>query len=186
LQESDPGFSEAQLSRARSGDAAAFAALVQAYQRLVYGIARRMLGDAALAEDVAQEVFVALHRSLKSLESLAHLIFWLRRASAHRAIDRLRARGQHWLPLSAAEHVVAPAAERDPLLELRLQQLLLLLSPAARAVLVLRYQQDLEPTEIARTLDMPLNTVKSHLKRSVATLRDWLLEPGAATVSREP
>jgi RNA polymerase sigma-70 factor (ECF subfamily) len=45
------------------------------------------------------------------------------------------------------------------------------LQPAARAVVVLRYQEDLDPTDIASTLDMPINTVKSHLKRSLTLLR---------------
>ena len=175
MREIEPGFSEADLQRARAGERAAFAALVRAHQRLVYGIAARMLGDRALAEDVAQEVFLSLHRNLTSLESLAHLKFWLRRTSTHRAIDRLRATPDvSFAPLTAAEAVPAPARESDPLLEQRLQQLLLQLSPPARAVLLLRYQQDLDPAEIARTLDMRVNTVKSHLQRSLETLRDWL------------
>jgi RNA polymerase sigma-70 factor (ECF subfamily) len=180
----DPEFGEADFLRARAGERHAFAALVRAQQRMVYGIAVRMLGDRALAEDVAQEVFLSLHRSLKSIESLAHLKFWLRRATSHRGIDRLRARGEVILaPLASAEQLPAPAREADPLLEQRLQQLLLLLTPPARAVLLLRYQQDLDPAEIARTLDMPVNTVKSHLKRSLETLRDWLTDTPENTVS---
>ena len=57
-----------------------------------------------------------------------------------------------------------------------------------RAVLLMRYQQDLDPTEIARTLDLSLNTVKSHLKRSLATLRLQLsaAEPGGGLLNHEP
>jgi RNA polymerase sigma-70 factor, ECF subfamily len=177
LREIEPGFSEADLRRAQAGERPAFAALVRAHQRLVYGIAARMLADRALAEDVAQEVFLSLHRCLTSLDSLAHLKSWLRRTSTHRAIDRLRAAPRvSFAPLASAEQLPAPAADPDPLLEQRLQQLLLQLSPPARAVLLLRYQQDLDPAEIATTLDMPVNTVKSHLQRSLETLRDWLTE----------
>jgi RNA polymerase sigma-70 factor, ECF subfamily len=189
LREIDPGpgdteFGEADFLRAQAGERSAFAAMVRAHERLVYGIAARMLGDRGLAEDVAQEVFLSLHRSLKSIESLAHLKFWLRRAASHRAIDRLRARGDVTLaPLSSAEPLPAPSREADPLLEKRLQQLSLLLSPPARAVLLLRYQQDLDPSEIAQMLDMPVNTVKSHLKRSLETLRDWLTDTPKDTVS---
>jgi RNA polymerase sigma-70 factor (ECF subfamily) len=58
-----------------------------------------------------------------------------------------------------------------------LRRLLLELSPPARAVLLLRYQEDLDPVDIARTLDMPINTVKSHLKRSLETLRQRAIDP---------
>jgi RNA polymerase sigma-70 factor (ECF subfamily) len=62
--------------------------------------------------------------------------------------------------------------DSDPLLQRHLQALLAELSPPARAVLLLRYQEDLDPVEIARTLEMPLNTVKSHLKRSLESMRE--------------
>jgi RNA polymerase sigma-70 factor (ECF subfamily) len=58
------------------------------------------------------------------------------------------------------------------LLQRHLLALLAELSPPARAVLLLRYQEDLDPVEIARTLGMPLNTVKSHLKRSLESMRE--------------
>ena len=78
------------LARAMSGDAAAFGTLVRAHQRSVYSLALRMLTDRHQAEDLAQEVFLQLYRSLGSLESEEHLGFWLRRVTMHRAIDRLR------------------------------------------------------------------------------------------------
>jgi RNA polymerase sigma-70 factor, ECF subfamily len=62
-------------------------------------------------------------------------------------------------------------------LERHLRELIADLSPPARAVLLLRYQEDLDPIDIARTLDMPINTVKSHLKRSLDVLRQRT--PGA-------
>lgn len=165
------------LSRARAGEAAAFAALVRAHQRLVFGLALRMLSDWQRAEDLAQEVFLQLHCNLSSLQSGTHLVFWLRRVTMNRAIDRLRREP----PLEAAplEQLLAPADEcdqGDPLLLRRLRELVALLTPAARAVVVLRYQQDLDPVEIARTLNMSINTVKSHLKRSLASLREGMGE----------
>jgi RNA polymerase sigma-70 factor (ECF subfamily) len=64
-----------------------------------------------------------------------------------------------------------PAADRDPLLISSLRAQVAAVPAAARAVVVLRYQRELGPVEIAETLDMPLNTVKSHLKRSLSVLR---------------
>jgi len=165
------------LSRARAGEAAAFAALMRQHQRSVYSIALRMLCDRHKAEDLAQEVFLQLHRKLDDIESDAHLAFWLRRVTANRAIDRLRREPKvETVPL-------ADDAGTDPLLQRRLNELVTQLPPAARAVVLLRYQEDLDPLEIARTLDMPVNTVKSHLKRSLTTLRARVL--GAAIVEIE-
>ena len=66
----------------------------------------------------------------------------------------------------------SPEDPADPLLQRHLRALLAHLSPPARAVLLLRYQEDLDPMDIARTLDMPINTVKSHLKRSLEIMRE--------------
>ena len=134
-----------------------------------------MLADRAQAGDLAQEVFLQLHRNLKSIESREHLVFWLRRVTAHRAIDCLRERRRVvWAPLEAAREVPVAAADSDPLLQGRLERLVQQLAPMPRAVILLRYQQDLDPLEIARTLDIPVNTVKSHLQRSLETLRRQL------------
>lgn len=196
MRENDPGLTDPDLLRARAGEGGAFAALVRSQQRLVYGIALRMLADRALAEDLSQEVFLQLHRNLRSIESVAHLEFWLRRVTAHRAIDELRRRPQaQWAPVAAAEELQAPGPDEDPMMQSRVLRLVCQLPPMPRAVLLLRYQQDLDPADIARTLDLPVNTVKSHLKRSLAALRAQLSAegvqlfpeaPGAGLVEHEP
>lgn len=169
------------LNRARAGDGAAFAGLVRQYQRTVFSIALRMLGDRQRAEDLAQEVFLQLYRSLDSIDSDTHLAFWLRKVAVNRAIDRIRQESRHESePLAEADTVAAESSDTDPLLQRRMAELVAQLSPAARAVVVLRYQEDLDPTEIASTLDMSINTVKSHLKRSLSSLRAQVL--GAAIV----
>ncbi|MGH8137628.1 MAG: RNA polymerase sigma factor [Steroidobacteraceae bacterium] len=172
MQEIEPCPADEEFVRAHAGEHAAFGALVRRHQRLVFSIALRMLGDRPLAEDLSQEVFLQMHRSLRSIESGAHLGFWLRRVTAHRAIDRLRQRkGVDMTTLEAASHLPAATGPEEPLLRGPLERLVGELSPVARAVVLLRYQEDLDPGEIARTLDIPLNTVKSHLKRSLASLR---------------
>jgi RNA polymerase sigma-70 factor, ECF subfamily len=160
------------LERARAGDTQAFGALVRMHQKAVYSLALRMLNRRELAEDLAQDVFLELHRRLASIESLDHLGFWLRRVATNRAIDRVRRQGDAVLTDldSTADLPVAANAE-DPLWQRQVERLLQQLQPDARAVLLLRYQEDLDPPEIAEVLSMPLNTVKSHLKRSLAALR---------------
>jgi RNA polymerase sigma-70 factor, ECF subfamily len=163
------------LGLARSGDAAAFAVLVRRHQRVVYSVALRMLSDPHEAQDLAQEVFMRLHRRLAQVQSDAHLVGWLRQVSTRLAIDRLR-RGSHHetLPLDEDPGIPQEPAGGDPLLQRRLRALIAQLPPAARAVIILRYQEDMDPMEIAETLAMPINTVKSHLRRSLESLREKL------------
>ena len=97
----------------------------------------------------------------------------MRKVTLNRSIDRLRREPKlEAIPLEAAEGEVSEAADADPFLTRRLNTLVAQLPAAPRAVLLLRYQEDLDPTEIARTLGMSINTVKSHLKRSLSLLRE--------------
>ena len=163
------------LVRARAGDRLAFASLIRAHQRTVYSLALRMLSDAHEAEDLAQEVFMQLHRRLALIESDAHLLFWLRKVTTNLAIDRLRRDQKHTiLSLDDDPGVAAESMESDPMLQKRLRALIALLPAAPRAVVLLRFQEDMDPTDIAEALDMSINTVKSHLRRSMATLREGL------------
>jgi RNA polymerase sigma-70 factor (ECF subfamily) len=160
------------LLRARGGDTGAFAELVRAHQRSVFSLALRLLGGREESQELAQDVFLQLHRSLSRIESARHLHYWLRRTVTHRAIDRLRMRARE--PFDNVESVPeteVPHAHHDPLLEKRLRESVTELPPMARAVVLLRYQEDFDPAEIAKMLDMSINTVKSHLKRSLALLR---------------
>lgn len=123
-----------------------------------------------------------LYRRLARVQSDTHLVFWLRQVTLRLAIDRLRREATHRVvPLEEGLDVAAEPSESDPLLQRRLHALVAQLPAAARAVVLLRYQEDLDPIEIAATLDMPVNTVKSHLKRSLEELRTQLASGGAST-----
>ena len=160
------------LRRAQAGDMGAFRDLIRAHQDAIYTLALHLLGVREDAEDLAQDVFVALHRHLAAITSPAHLRFWLRRTVCHRAIDRLRRRSALAnLPLEAAAELPAAESDGDPMLQRFLLGLIAELAPMPRAVLLLRFQEDLDPAQIAEVLDVPTNTVKSHLKRSLARLR---------------
>jgi RNA polymerase sigma-70 factor (ECF subfamily) len=142
-----------------------------------------MLGTRDLAEDLTQDVFMQLSSNLKSIESSKHLLFWLRKVTTYRAIDHLRRQSRLVMTtLEDEARFLSTVDDGDPLLQRHLRSLLLGLSPPARAVVLLRYQEDLDPVDIARTLDMPIDTVKSHLKRSLETLRQNT--PGAAQARR--
>jgi RNA polymerase sigma-70 factor, ECF subfamily len=172
------------LHRARRGDTAAFADIVRRHQATVFSIGYRMLGRRDAAEDLAQDVFLQLYRKLDSIESLEHLGFWLRRVAANLAIDWLRrASYSNSQPLEAAPELPAPDNDEDPLMTRALGSLLGELAPAARAVMLLRYQEDRDVAEIATALEMPVNTVKSHIKRSLTALRGKLV--GAQLIADE-
>ena len=162
-----------QLEKARRGERAALTLLVRTHQRSVYSLALRMLGTRDLAEDLTQEVFMQMNGNISAIDSNRHLGFWLRQVTTNRAIDQLRRRARvQMTPLDEETQLLSTEEVSDPLLHRHLQELLADLSPPARAVLLLRYQEDLDPLEIARTLDMPVNTVKSHLKRSLESMRE--------------
>ena len=156
-----------------------FADLVREHQAMVFSMAWHFLHDRALAEEVAQEVFLSLHRNLASIKSAAHALFWLRKVAAQRAIDEGRRRRRH--PQVALQDMAEPAAapaRRDPMLGEVLRKLVASLPETPRMVMVLRYQEDLEPAEIADVLGMPVATVKSHQQRSLALLREKLSRRG--------
>ena len=81
---------ELALIRSAQGDPLAFAELVREHQGMVFSIAYHFLQDSALAEDLAQEVFLELYQGLAAIQSPAHLIYWLRRVTANRCIDQGR------------------------------------------------------------------------------------------------
>jgi RNA polymerase sigma-70 factor (ECF subfamily) len=166
------------LGAAREGSAQAFVQLVRGQQPAVFSIALRITGRRDEAEEIAQDAFLLLHGSLHRIESAAHLRHWLRRTVAHRAIDALRRKARRPRLVAEVEGLAAaaPEVDADPLLHRRLRALLLRLPETARAVVVLRFQEDLDPTQIAAVLDLPLNTVKSHLRRSLQWLRQQAME----------
>jgi RNA polymerase sigma-70 factor (ECF subfamily) len=150
-----------------------FERLVDEHQSMVFSLAWRMTGDRGLAEEIAQDVFLELDRHMHKIESPQHALFWLRRVTMSCSADALRRRRVRGLDLwiEIAENHGAPPEERPSPLGARLEHLLTTLPEPQRAALVLRYQEDLTPEEIAATLDSPLATVKSNLQRGLKLLR---------------
>jgi RNA polymerase sigma-70 factor (ECF subfamily) len=149
-----------------------FADIVRRYQSMVFSIARHFLGDAFSAEELAQDVFLQLHSALDGLESDEHVKFWLRKVTAHRCIDHRRRRRPRQVSLEDAPEPTSPENPGDPLLARRLRQYVASLPEKSRLVTILRYQEDMLPEDIAEVLAMPVATVKSHLQRSLAILRE--------------
>lgn len=147
---------------------------LQRHQGRVFSIAFRILGESGAAEEVAQDVFFELHRQFHRLASEDHVTAWLRRVTCHRATDALRrraARGGSAMEEFDENLVPMPVPREPSPLMNSVEQLLLTLPPAQRTVMVLRYQEEMEPEDIAIELRMPLATVRSHLQRALKLMR---------------
>jgi len=140
---------------------------------MVFSLAYHFLQDRALAEDVTQEVFLQLFREHETLATDQHVRFWLRKVASHRCIDAARRRKiRPRLALDEIREPVARESFHDPMLNETLRKLIATLPEAPRMIMVLRYQEDMDPTEIADAVGMPVATVKSHLHRSLTMLRE--------------
>jgi RNA polymerase sigma-70 factor (ECF subfamily) len=149
------------------------------HRSMVFSVAYHFLHDRDQAEEVAQDVFLSLHKNLREIESPSHAAHWLRRVAVQRSIDASRKRMRR--PVVALENVKEPSvkpAGGDPLLGELLRKLIVSLPETQRMVVILRYQEDLDPMEIAEVMGIPVGTVKSHLQRSLALLREKLERRG--------
>ncbi len=164
---------ELTLRRARDGDAAAFASLYDRYAKPAYNLSLRMLGDSAAAEDVVQEVFLRLLDRLRGFRGDAPFGAWLRRLVANAAIDELRRR--RWLD-SESEVPLAQFPQTRSLAEEQAEawQALMMLAPAARAVVVLHEIEGYTHVELAAMFGQSESYSKSILSRALARLREHM------------
>jgi RNA polymerase sigma-70 factor (ECF subfamily) len=162
------------LEQARRGDQAAFGRLVEAYQRPVYNLTYRMLGDPAEAEDAAQETFVRMYTKLHTYEPGRKPVSWVLAIASHYCIDRLRRRRVTWLSLDEDPAAMALPSRRPGPEEAALRQegrtevqaAVMRLAPGYRVPLILRYWYDLSYEEIAETMGISAPAVKSRLHRA--------------------
>ena len=162
-----------------------FRGLIETHQRMVFSLALRVTGEYGTAEEVAQDAFLELYRALGGeqvrLESEEHVRFWLRRVTVHRATDAIRRRAVR--PEAAAEEFLEEAhgaevadgavsgSGMNAAVVARLEELLQGLPEAMRVAVVLRYQEEMSPDEMAKLLGQPVATVKSNLQRGLQLLR---------------
>ena len=165
------------VRRAQAGSERDLEALFRAHWPRAYRAAYLVVHDAAAAEDIAQEAFVAAVRALDRFDRRRPFGPWLHRIVVNRAIDWARARAlrgevaQERLPELAARDDASGAPDPSALAEG-----LASLSPEHRAVVVLRYLLEYTPGEIADVLDLPRGTVNSRLRRALDRLGGRLEE----------
>ncbi len=161
---------------AQHGSAAALEQLFRRHWPRAYRAALLVVGDAAAAEDIAQESFLAAVRALDRFDRKRPFGPWLHRIVVNRAIDWARARSLR-RELAADDAPEPAAADRDEPEHARvLAAALTALGPEQRAVIVLRYLLDYTPGEIAQLLELPRGTVNSRLRRGLDRLETTLRE----------
>ncbi len=162
------------VAAALRGDGEAFAELVTRYERPVYHLAYRTLKDAEEARDITQESFLRAYRSLRSFRPSAKFSTWIFAIAYHACCDhlkRLRRQSGNELPdhpdsAPGPEHQVIALDQAE-----RLRAAIDSLPEKYRSVITLYHLQGRQYDEIARVLDLPMGTVKTHLFRAKEQLR---------------
>jgi RNA polymerase sigma-70 factor (ECF subfamily) len=165
------------ITQAQQGDRRAFDELVHRHRKGVVNVVYRMCGNANLAEDAAQEAFIRAWQHLPSYRPRSPFRNWVYRIATNAALDLLRREREtvdiDTLSLVSSDEGPEAMVERGERGK-RVQQAVLALPPASRAVLVLREYEGLSYREIADTLDIPIGTVMSRLNYARHRLRESL------------
>jgi RNA polymerase sigma-70 factor, ECF subfamily len=162
--------------RARQGDQRAWEQLMRRYQEPVFRLAYLIVGDAAEAEDVAQDAFIRAYLALDQYEAERPLRPWLLSIAGNQARNRRRSLGRYWGALQrffqTKPDLVEPPPERAAAADAqRLREAVGELRPDAQDIIYLRYFLQLSEAETADALAIPRGTAKSRHHRALAQLR---------------
>ena len=171
------------VALACNGDESAFAELVRRRHAQIRTLFRRLSGNPALADDLAQECFLQAWRQLGQLKSVGAFGGWLRQIALNGWLQHLRGRqrmrnqqptsvDQDSCTHAAAEHIDLVAA-------------LSVLEPLPRTCVVMFYHEGMTHEQISRSMGLPLGTVKSHIARSTARLRELLAAYAPSTAKEK-
>lgn len=175
------------LVKAKAGDLSALEALIVQYEKKVFNYCYRMTGSREDAEDLTQEVFLKVYRSLSTFQGNSQFSTWLYRIAHNICIDKYRRQKAVVVPLTFTENGEerdrplpdnAPTPEEQVLSleqQAQIQKCMEGLRPEYRAVIVLRDIQHHSYEEIAEIMKLPQGTVKSYISRGRAALRAALM-----------
>lgn len=167
------------LAQAQQGDEQAFARLVEQYQRPVYNLCYRMLGDGYEAEDAAQETFLRAFKAIRRYDSSRPFATWLLSIASHYCIDLIRRRRMRLVPMDTLPGEAIPDPQLLPEALVRqgeeqkqVQDLLKELNPTDRSAVIYYYWYEYSYEEIAETLSISVSAVKSRLHRARRALAE--------------
>jgi RNA polymerase sigma-70 factor (ECF subfamily) len=177
------------VDRISRGDSAAFQEFVDRYKKKIYYIAYDITGDHDDAEDVSQEVFIKVFRSLKTFRRNAKISSWLYQISVNASIDLLRKKAskpetsmddieradiQENLPGSSTRAQNPERSAEDLIIQKHISEALQKVTPKERSVFVMRHYNELKIREIAEILGVSPGTVKALFYRAIRKLRKEL------------
>ncbi|HEY0908230.1 MAG TPA: sigma-70 family RNA polymerase sigma factor [Candidatus Paceibacterota bacterium] len=171
----------------KKGDEQAFAELASRYMRRVYGFAYRLVGDDSLAEDATSETFIKAWRHIDSFDESKSFAAWVFAIARNATFDILRKRKDvafsRFADRDAEDDMGDSVVDEADLPDINfdrgisrdiLEKSLAQLSPVRRSIVLLHDTDDLTFEEIAKVMDMPMNTAKSHYRRALKALRAML------------
>lgn len=162
---------ETLVAEVQDGSISAFEELVRRYQGKLYRfVLRNVHGDHASAEDIVQETFISLYKTLERVDTNKKFSSYIFSIARNRTISYLRSRKIH-SPLESAEFL---SAQESPQRDDDLIEALHSLDKKYERVLSLYYFENLSYEEISKRLRFPLNTVRTHIKRAKEALRKML------------
>jgi RNA polymerase sigma-70 factor (ECF subfamily) len=171
----EPDHERELVERCRRGEVGAFEELVDRYKNLVFAMIMRTFPDRSQAEDLAQDVFLRIHRGLPYFRGEARLSTWIYRIVANVCVQD-RGRGASAISLDdASARVATPAAAdrhaRDLELRDRLEKAIAQLPAQYRLLIAAHYLRGVQYEELAEAMKLPLGTVKTQLHRAKRQLR---------------
>jgi len=173
----DPAPERALIERCRAGDDDAFRELVDRYKNLVFALIARTVQDRARAEDLAQDVFLRVHRGLPYFRGEARLSTWIYRIVANVVVEE-QSRARPHVSLDDRRPGVRPsAADRqfgDLELRDRLEKAIARLPANYRLLVAAHYLEGVRYEDLAEALQLPLGTLKTQLYRAKQQLRRLL------------
>lgn len=184
------------IKKAKSGNLEAFEQLILQYEKRIYNYCYRMTNSQEDAEDLAQEIFIKVYKNLKSFKGNSKFSTWIYRIAYNTCIDKYRKKEVATVSLtlnSDEEEKEIDLPSNDPLPEERIVsreeydvvcECISELKPEYKNAVILRDIQNYTYDEIAEILNIPLGTVKSHISRGRAALRDALIARGVLYNSR--
>ena len=162
------------VARCQAGDDAAFSELVDRYKNLVFAMVYRMVNDRSQADDLAQEVFLKVHRGLPYFRGEARLATWIYRIVANVCVQARAKRREVTATDELPDRGAADASFSDRELRDRLEKAIAQLPDQYRLLIAAHYLQGVQYEALAEALDIPLGTVKTHLYRAKRQLRELL------------
>jgi len=163
------------VSAARENNLDAFEALVRRHTQTVYAHALRFFGDPSAAEDVVQEVWIKVYRSLNDFDGRSRFTTWLYRVTRNTCLDQVRAGRRRPIPVDPLDTVVAPGDLADEVaLTASVEQAMRGLTPEDREAFSAVALFGLTYAEVAESLGVPVGTVKSRVFRARRSLAHLL------------